>query len=190
MVGGQAFTNVHPDDVERVRAVFGEVVASPGSTRTMELRAQRKDGSWIWSESAATNLLRDPSVGAVVVNSREITERKQAEEALRESEERLRLLLDSTAEGIFGLDLEGRCTFCNAASLRLLGYVMPSELLGQDMHALIAHNRADGTRFPAVEWRVMQSLLDATSASDDNDVFWRKDGRSFPAEYLGVPAVP
>ena len=187
MVGGQAFTNVHPDDVERVRAVFGEVVASPGSTRTMELRAQRKDGAWIWSESAATNLLRDPSVGAVVINSREITERKQAEAALRESEERLRLLLDSTAEGIFGVDLEGRCTFCNAASLRLLGYDTPSELLGQDMHALIAHSRADGTRLPAAEWRVMQSLLAATSASDDDDVFWRKDGRSFPAEYWAYP---
>ena len=187
MVGRRAFTNVHPDDVDRVQAAFGEVVASPGSTRTMELRAQRKDGSWIWSESVATNLLRDPSVGAVVVNSREITERKQAEAALRESEERLRLLLDSTAEGIFGVDLEGRCTFCNAASLRLLGYDSPSELLGQDMHALIAHSRADGTGFPAAEWRVMQSLLDATSVSGDDDVLWRKDRRSFPAEYWAYP---
>jgi PAS domain-containing protein len=60
--------------------------------------------------------------------ARDITERKRAEEALRESEDKLRLLLDSTAEAIYGIDLEGCCTFCNSACLRALGYTCADEL--------------------------------------------------------------
>ena len=80
LVGRQAFTNIHPDEADRVRTVFREVLASPGTIRTVEMRVQRKDGSWVWSESVATNLLRDPNVGAVVINSRDITERRDAEQ--------------------------------------------------------------------------------------------------------------
>ncbi|MHB8203216.1 MAG: PAS domain S-box protein, partial [Desulfomonilaceae bacterium] len=60
----------------------------------------------------------------------EITERKQAEEALRRSEDQFRLLLNSTAEAIYGVDLNGDCTFCNASCLNLLGYKEPDELVG------------------------------------------------------------
>src|SRR2546422_3624246 len=66
----------------------------------------------------------------------EITDRKRADEALRESEERTRLLLDSTAEAIYGVDMQGNCTFCNPATLRLLGYPRASDLLGKNMHSL------------------------------------------------------
>lgn len=116
-------------------------------------------------------------------------ERKRAEEKLRWSEERLLLLLNSTAEGIFGIDLQGRCTFCNASSLRLLGYDRPSDLLGKDMHALIAHSRADGQPYPKEECPVVQSLLDASSVFADDDVFWRKDGVAFPAQYWSYPIL-
>ena len=72
----------------------------------------------------------------------DITERKRAEEALRESEDKLRLLLDSTAEAIYGIDLEDRCTFCNPACLRALGYERVDEVLGKNMHDLIHHTHA------------------------------------------------
>jgi PAS domain S-box-containing protein len=118
-----------------------------------------------------------------------VCERKLAEDKVRWSEERLRLLLDSTAEGIFGVDLQGRCTFCNAASLRLLGYDDPSDVLGKEMHVLIAHSRADGTPFPMSECKVVRSLEDATIAFSDADVFWRKEGVSFPAAYWSYPII-
>src|SRR3979490_2656881 len=70
--------------------------------------------------------------------------RLRSEETVRESEEKLRLLLDSTAEGIYGIDFDHRCTFCNPACLRTLGYERIDEVLGKNMHDLIHHTRADG----------------------------------------------
>jgi len=81
--------------------------------------------------------------------------------ALRESEERLKLLLNSTAEGIFGLDLDGNCTFCNRASLHLLGYQNKNELLGKNMHEKIHHTRPDGTPLPIDECRACRAFSSA-----------------------------
>ncbi len=73
--------------------------------------------------------------------AQDITERKRADEALRESEEKLRLILESTTEAIYGSDREARYTFCNPACLRLLGYERVDDLLGKDMHRLMHHTR-------------------------------------------------
>lgn len=170
------------ENVELQAAFRGEREYAP------EFRIVWPDGS-IHFIKAAARIFRDEErrpVRMVGLNY-DITEHKRAEEKLRWSEERLRLLLDSTAEGLFGVDLEGRCTFCNASSLRLLGYDRPSELLGKDMHALIAHSRADGTPYPREECPVVQSLQDATSLFVETDVFWRRDGISFPAQYWAYP---
>src|ERR1035437_4685735 len=70
-----------------------------------------------------------------------------SEPRLRESEELSRLLLDSAAEAIYGVDLDGNCTFCNPASLRLLGYERPEDLLGKNIHRLMHHTRPDGTPY-------------------------------------------
>ena len=89
--------------------------------------------------SAAYFPIRGPlGIDRIACVLRGITERKRAEEALRESEDKLRLLLDSTAEAIYGIDLEHRCTFCNPACLRALGYERLDEVLGKNMHDLIA----------------------------------------------------
>ena len=85
----------------------------------------------------------------------EMEARLCADKAIRESEDRLRLLLDSTAEAIYGIDLEHRCTFCNPACLRTLGYEHIEQVLGKkNIHHLLHHSRADGTAFPVEECRV------------------------------------
>ena len=89
---------------------------------------------------------------------KEITERKQAENALKASEVKSLLLLNSTGEAIYGLDLEGNCTFCNPSCLRLLGYENESQLLGRNMHALIHHTQKDGTPYPEEECCIYQAL--------------------------------
>ena len=116
-----------------------------------------------------------------------IETRLRTEEAVRESEGKLRLLLDSTAEGIYGIDLEYRCTFCNPACLRTLGYQHVDEVLGKNMHNLIHHTRADGTLLPAEECRVHRVTRTGKGVHTEDDVLWRANGTSFPAETWAYP---
>lgn len=119
--------------------------------------------------------------------SMDVTELKRTERALRESEDKLRLLLDSTAEAIYGIGLEHRCTFCNPACLRTLGYERVDELLGKNMHDLIHHTHADGTPFPESECRVHRVTATGEGAHAEDEVLWRANGTSFPAEYWSYP---
>jgi PAS domain S-box-containing protein len=117
----------------------------------------------------------------------DITERKRIGQALQESEEKLRLILDSTAESIYGFDLEGVCTFCNPACLRALGYERVDELLGRNMHSLVHYAHADGSLYPAEECRLREAILRGEGVHLADDVLWRANGTNFPAERWCYP---
>jgi two-component system sensor histidine kinase/response regulator len=117
----------------------------------------------------------------------EVADRQRAQEALHESEGRIRLLLDSTAEAIFGIDRDGKCTFCNPATLRLLGYEKGDALLGKFAHDVMHHTRADGTPYPIEECQIVESRRTGAGIHSYNEVFWRADGTSFPVEYWAYP---
>jgi PAS domain S-box-containing protein len=117
----------------------------------------------------------------------EILEREKAEKALRESGELVRLLMEAAPEAIFGIDMEGKTTFCNTACVRMLGYDSAAELLGKDMHALAHHTKADGSPFPLQECQIYSSLQSGQDTHVDAAILWRKDGSSFPAESSSRP---
>lgn len=106
---------------------------------------------------------------------------------IKDREERIRLLLNSTAEAIFGLDKNGRCTFCNPACLRLLGLESEAEMLGQPVHDVFHHTRTDGRSFPLGECPTQAALIQERNFHIDDEIFWRKDGSSFPVEYWAYP---
>ncbi|MDC7246723.1 MAG: diguanylate cyclase [Sphaerochaetaceae bacterium] len=113
----------------------------------------------------------------------------QANKDLDESRNRLQLLLDSTAEGIYGIDLDGRCTFCNVSALKMLGFASQAELLGKDVHKLFHHSYADGTPFPQKECRIYQSVRTGEGYNSEDEVFWKTDGTSFAVSYHSYPQV-
>ncbi len=117
----------------------------------------------------------------------DLTDRKSPEQALSNSDELVRLILDSAAEAIFGCDPEGTCLFCNRAAARLLGYDDPAELLGKNMHALEHHTRADGTPYPLEECPIYIGFQKGQGVHRDDEVYWRKDGTSFPVEFWSHP---
>lgn len=104
-----------------------------------------------------------------------------------ERSEKLRMVLDHTAEGIYGLDLEGRCTFCNPAGLRLLGHASAECLLGRNLHTLIHHSRADGSPLAEAECGAHRALRAGIETHSEEEVFWRADGTSFPVELWSYP---
>jgi len=111
----------------------------------------------------------------------------ESNQELRTSEEEIRLLLESTGEGIYGIDGEGRCIICNPAAARMLGYDSPQALLGCDTHLAFHHHRADGTAYPVLECRVHRCVAEGVVAHVDDEVFFRPDGSSFPVEYRAHP---
>ncbi|MDO9221636.1 MAG: PAS domain S-box protein, partial [Thiobacillus sp.] len=106
--------------------------------------------------------------------------------ALRQSEERFRLLLEASPEAIFGVDTQGICTFVNPACLRMLGYT-EEEMLGKSVHSLIHHTFPDGRPYPKEQCHVRCSTLEGKPTHVENEVHWRKDGSSFPVEYWSHP---
>jgi PAS domain S-box-containing protein len=116
----------------------------------------------------------------------EIAERGRAEEALAQLNRRLKLILDSAGEGIYGIDLAGRTTFVNPAAARMLGWEA-SELLGQPMHDMVCHTRHDGTPRAHDDCPILAACRDGVVRHVSEDVFWRKDGTGFLVEYVGTP---
>ena len=153
-----------------------------------ELVLLRKDATECIVETVVSSLRDDTGehIGYIAVN-RDITERKRVEQAHRDSEHQLRLLLNSTAEAIYGLDESGRCTFCNPSAIRMLGYKDSGELLGKDMHDLIHHSRSDNSRFPKEQCGIYRAQTVGAHTHCVEDVLWRADGSSFPAEYWSYP---
>ena len=127
------------------------------------------------------------SLGSIAGSLALFIARKRIEAALWDSEERVRLLLDSTAEAICGVDIHGNCTFANRAGLALLGYESPEGLLGRNMHAAVHHTHAGGTPDAAADCQLGISFRTEDIRHADNEVFWRADGTSFPVEYWSHP---
>ena len=125
-IGANIIERIHPDDIKLLSDTFSQLIRHPGSTTGDEIRLRHKDGTWLTVEATVTNLLHDPAVNGIVVNLRDITERKQAEEALRQSEEKYRLLFENTNDAIYLHEVSPvgprKIFAANEAACRMLGY--------------------------------------------------------------------
>jgi PAS domain S-box-containing protein len=147
----------------------------------------RKDGTSFPAEYWSYPVERDGELVGCVLTFVDISKRRRAERSLRQADELVRLLLESTGEGIYGVDLEGNCTFANPACLELLGFESDGELLGRHMHKLVHHTRPNGEPYPVEECRIYRAFREHEGTHVDDEVMFRKDGTSFPAEYWSYP---
>jgi diguanylate cyclase (GGDEF)-like protein/PAS domain S-box-containing protein len=98
------------------------------------------------------------------------------------------LILDAAADGIFGLDVDGDATFVNPAAERMLGWDTV-DLIGRHLHDTIHYAHPDGSPYPVAECPAYATLTDGRRRTVDTEVFWTKDGRSFPVEYTSTPIL-
>lgn len=185
----QELLNMHVSDIEAIETSAKTVehlkkVMAQGHER-FETRHRRKDGSVFEAEVSVQYLAVDE--GCIVVFIRDVTEKKKAERELRLLNQELHSLLNSMAEGAYGVDLNGNCTFVNRSFLRLLGYECAEEVVGKHVHELIHHSHADGTPYPAENCRMYKAYKTNQNVHCADEVFWRKDGTYFPVEYWSQP---
>ena len=119
---------------------------------------------------------------------RDITERRQDERERTRLADYNRLLLESTGDGMYGVDTEGNCTFLNHAAARMLGF-SADETLGRNMHRLTHYSRADGSSYPVEDCPIYRVFQTGQTCRVDTEVFWREDGSPFPVEYFSSPIV-
>ncbi|WP_458232316.1 PAS domain S-box protein [Roseateles sp. P5_E8] len=98
------------------------------------------------------------------------------------------LLLESTGEGIFGIDMAGCCTFVNRAACEALGW-RTEQVLGRNMHELIHHSRESGAHYPECDCPIFNAFRRGDPCRIDDEVLWRADGSAFPAEYSSYPVI-
>ncbi|HHT62119.1 MAG TPA: response regulator [Clostridia bacterium] len=91
------------------------------------------------------------------------------------------------AEGFYGIDLNGICTFCNASCIRMLGYRNQDELVGENMHWKIHYRHPDGAQLPQEECNILKAIIHGEGTHVEGEFFWRADGTGFPVEYFSYP---
>lgn len=113
---------------------------------------------------------------------------QQTKLALKESAAMNQQILDTAAEGIFGVDLDGMTTFVNPAAAKMLGYE-PAELLGLPIHNTIHHSHPDGVIYQNNSCPMYRSIAHGIAQHVDDEVLWHKDGSSIPVDYISVPII-
>lgn len=145
-------------------------------------------GGWMRSAIYPTSLRTKDGKRMFLHIVHDITEEKRVKEEHAKLEKQLQLLLDSTDEGIYGVDTEGNCTFVNMAATRLTGY-SPEEVLGKGIHEIIHYKKSDGEHYPVEECPLSRALYAGEGVRVDNEVFWNKNGTCFPIEYSSYPII-
>ncbi len=188
-VEGKVFFDfVHKKDVDSFKNEFFKSVETPGYHFIVEAQFSHKNNYWIYLEVAGTNLLHDPNVQGVVLNSRDITDRKQIESVLERINRQRQMILESTGDGIYGLDIQGRISFINPSGARILN-VDEEETIGRLESDVIRHLSCDGGEYTEEDSPVSVTLKDGAPMRSHNAYFKRMDGVVFPVEFIVNPIV-
>ena len=180
---------VHPEERLSNAARYAELIQGNSDKDEYTQRFIRRDGQ-IVKASGRFTLLRDAGGNPkfVIALHEDITERVRSEEEQTRLTQQLKLILESTGQGIYGIDLLGNCSFINRATCEMIGYGA-AEVLGRNMHDLVHHHKLDGSPYPVSECPIYRAAHGGMACRVDAEVMWRRDGTSLPVEYSSFPIV-
>jgi PAS domain S-box-containing protein len=178
--------SVHPDDLQRRLAAYLAAFHDRQPFR-VEYRLRRADGVYRWIIDHGLPLFARSGLFTGYIGSCfDITEIKEAHAEVERLARHNELILTSAGEGILGLDVQGDHIFVNPAAAAMLGRTV-QELIGRHSHSTWHHTKADGAPYPQEECPIYAAFQDGLVHRGANEVFWRKDGTSFPVEYISTP---
>lgn len=173
-IGKNVFDFIHPNDTALIGQRFSEVLQKSGNFVSAECRFLRKDGSWMWLEGSGSNLLADESIKAVVVNCRDVSARKQAEDESRRSQERFRGIYDASKDAIGYVNLKGEILDVNQAFVDLTGYSREELVGGKTFRHLTSET------FYALTEQKMREVLNTGMPVEYEKEYVKKDRTRIP----------
>ncbi len=184
---GHSLSEFIPADRRRGVTIYLRKIAATGEAQGL-LHLEHTDGE-VRVIAYRNKLIEVPERAPYVLGiGVDISEQVRVEGRLRTLTRQSDSILESVGDGIFGIDLDGKITVVNPAAAQMLGY-KPAEMLGRNAHELLHHTRVDGSAYPAEDSPIRNSLAHRDTVRVGNEVFWRKDGSSFPVEYVARPQV-
>jgi len=180
---------VHPDDRASGAKRYADLQQGKRDHDEWEQHFIRRDGRDVFT-SARFTLLRDPSGKPLYVASftEDITERKKAEQERNRTTQQMQLVLNFTGQGIYGINLQGNCTFIKRAACDMTDY-QANEALGRNMHSLVHHHRSDGSPYPVDQCPIYRAFKIGEGCRVEDEVMWRKDGTQIAVEYSSFPIL-
>ncbi len=185
-IGLNMFHFLHPDDAAVIRDIVAKLMNHPGRTiQCPVIRNRKKDGSYMWVEGTLTNALKTDGINALISNSRDVTERKEAEETIRNSEEKSKLIMSGALDAIICIDTAGNVTFWNPKAESIFGW-SETEVMGRDLGELIIpeayrihHYRGIKHYLKTGEGKALNALLELSAL--------KRGGDEFPIELTVLP---
>ncbi len=180
---------IHPDEQTLGKERYAALLQGKRDTDEWEQRFVRRDGRIVVA-NARFSLLRDAAGKPQYVTSltEDITERKRAQQERDRVAQQMQMLLESTGQGVYGIDLRGNCTFINRATCEMIDY-RPEDALGRNMHDLVHHHKPDGSIYPVDQCPVFRAFQKGEGCRVDTEVIWRRDGTAIPVEYSSFPIL-
>ncbi len=187
LVGKSSLERIHPDSYEQVNKRIHALNVDKKPVPIAELKYIRIDGSIVDVETSAVPINYSGLDGSLVF-VRDISERKWAEKERGHLNRLNQLVLDAVNEGIIGLDAEARCVFANPSATAILGYEL-EEMIGEDIHGLIHHSKADGSTYPREECLTLIALKNGSPQGMKGDYFWKRNREKFPVVFSCTPII-
>ncbi|MBF0472138.1 MAG: PAS domain S-box protein [Nitrospirae bacterium] len=178
---GMTIADIHPkEDLEWIIDKFNKAIEEQISI-IENIPVLKKDGV-VFIADINSYLSKYAGKFFIVGHFRDVTDRHALQKVLKQH----KLLFDYAGYGIFGLDLSGRTTFINPAAAKMIRWEV-EELIGKFQHDIIHHSKPDGSLLPKEECQINMSFQQGITTHADDEVFWRKDGTSFPVDYTATP---
>ncbi len=192
LLGKNAFDYVHPDDLQRVETGFAEGLEDPRARPSAEYRFRHKNGSWRWLESVGTNLTEEPGVGRYVVNSRDVTRRKEAEDRLREAEKKYRTLVEQIPAITYmqKINRYSESVYVSPQVMDVVGYTPEECISTPDLWVRILHPD-DKEQVLAEDERTNETgepfIMEYRQFAKDGHVVWIRDEATLVRDEDGRP---